>query len=410
MRAAVLACLALGFADDAERPNLIVIMADDLGREGLSSYGSASYSTPHLDALARSGVRFTNAFSTPLCSPTRVMLMTGRYGFRTGWTQLIGQDEDYFDFAKEKTFGHVLKQAGYATGLAGKWQLAQFQKHPHHVRDSGFDESCCWTWLYNKKRTDRYWNPSIWKDGKLLEGTEGKYGPDILADFVVDFIRRHKDRPFFFYYPMVLVHNPFEATPDSADRKARGNKTLPDMIAYMDKIVGRIVSTLDQLKLRERTLILFTGDNGTTRGITSKIGETAIPGGKGTMLDAGSHVPLIASWPGTVPGGRVVDDLVDLSDVLPTLCDLTGAKLPPGVTLDGRSFAPVLRGRGPGPREWVFVQLGQNRFVRDKRWKLHSNGKLFEIARDPFETAPVAEGAEAAAARRRLEEALARLK
>lgn len=410
MRAAMLlAALGLGAPDDVKKPNVVFIMADDLGREGLSCYGSTSYSTPHLDALARGGMRFAKAFSTPLCSPTRVMLMTGRYGFRTGWTRLI-EGEEHFDFAKEKTFGHVLRQAGYATGLAGKWQLAQFQKHPHHVRDSGFDESCCWTWAYNGKRTDRYWNPSIWKDGKLMPGTEGKYGPDLLCDFVVDFIRRHKDGPFFLYYPMVLVHNPFEATPDSADRKAKGNKTLPDMIAYMDKIVGRVVGTLDELKIRDKTLVVFTGDNGTTRGIPSKMGDVTLTGGKGGMLDAGSHVPFIASWPGTVPAGRVVENLVDLSDVMPTLCELAGTKPPAGVTIDGRSIVPVLRGQGGSGREWVFSQLGNNRFVREARWKLHSSGKLYDLQADPFETKPAEDGPEAAAARKRLEEVLSRLK
>lgn len=410
-----LAVLAGSAPAAAKKPNVILIMADDLGAECLNSYGGTSYRTPRLDALAKSGIRFQNCFATPLCSPSRVQLMTGRYGFRTGWTQLIdGGADEYFDFKKEKTFGAILKEAGYATGLAGKWQLAQFDKHPNHVRDSGFDEYSCWAWVLGGKRTGRYWDPAIWQDGKRRADTDGKYGPDLLCDWVIDFIKRRKDEPFFLYYPMVLVHNPFEPTPDGAGKGGKaGNKQFPDMVAYMDRIVGRIVDALDELKLRENTLLIFTGDNGTTKGLPSKVGERTVIGGKSTMLDTGSHVPLIASWPGTVPAGKVLDDLVDFSDVVPTLCEVTGAKLPSGLTMDGRSFAPQLRGEKGSPRDWVFVQLGQNRFARDKRWKLHSNGKLVDIVADPEESKPFAAGegpAEGASARSRLEKVLAELK
>jgi arylsulfatase A len=408
----LLGLLVAAPAQAAKKPNIILILADDLGAEVLNCYGGTSYKTPHLDALARSGIRFENCFATPLCSPSRVQLMTGRYGFRTGWTQLIDAGEDeYFDPKKEKTFGAMLKDAGYATGLAGKWQLAQFEKHPNHVRDCGFEESCCWAWVLGKKRTGRYWDPAIWQDGKERPDTAGKYGPDILSDWVVDFIKRHKGEPFFLYYPMVLVHDPFESTPDSpGGKKGKGQKVFPDMVAYMDKIVGRIMATLDELKLRENTLVLFTGDNGTTKGIPSKVGDRTVVGGKSTMLDTGSHVPLIASWTGTVPAGKVFDDLIDFSDFVPTLCELTGAKAPSG---DGRSFAPRLRGEPGKPRDWVFVQLGPNRFARDKRWKLHANGKLIDVAADPEELKPFAAGSEpseGSAARSRLEKVLAELK
>ena len=417
MRTLLLAGLLLASAPAAERkPNVIVILADDLGAECLNSYGGTSYKTPNLSALAKSGIQFQNCFATPLCSPSRVELMTGRYGFRTGWTQLIesGTDE-YFDPKKEKTFGSMMKEAGYATGLAGKWQLAQFRKHPNHVRDCGFDEYCCWSWFLDGKRTGRYWDPSVWQDGKERTDTEGNYGPDVFCEWVIDFIKRHKDGPFFLYYPMVLVHNPFEPTPDSAgDKKKKGGaKDFPDMVAYMDKVVGKVLATLDELKLRENTLVLFTGDNGTTKGVPSKVGDRTVIGGKSTMLDTGSHVPLIASWPGTTPAGKVLDDLVDFSDVVPTICELTGAKPPPNVPIDGRTFAPQLRGEKGKPREWIFVQLGNHRFARDQRWKLHANGKLFDVVADPNEEKPFAAGADpadGAAARAKLEKPLAELK
>ena len=409
--AALALLLPAAASQEAKKPNVVLILADDLGAECLGSYGCTSYKTPHLDALARSGLKFENAYCTPLCSPSRVQLMTGRYGFRTGWTQLIGAEGDqHFDPGKERTFGHLLKAAGYATGIAGKWQLCHFDKHPDHLRECGFDESCMWTWQWEGKRSSRYWNPSVWQNGKMLPDTDGKYGPDIFSDFACDFIRRHKDTPFFFYYPMALVHEPFEPTPDN--KNGKGKKVFPDMVAYMDKIVGKIVATLDECKLRENTLVLFTGDNGTTKGIPSQVGDKTVIGGKSTMKDTGSHVPLIASWPGTAPAGKALDDMVDFSDVVPTLCDLTGAKLPTA-TVDGRSFAEQVRGRKGTPREWVFVQLGKNRFVRDQRWKLHSDGRLFDLRNDPDEEKPLAGESvppEATSARKRFEDVLEKLR
>ncbi|MBI3849778.1 MAG: sulfatase-like hydrolase/transferase [Verrucomicrobia bacterium] len=377
-------------------PNIIVILADDLGAECLSCYGSTSYKTPNLDALASGGIRFLNCYATPLCSPSRVELMTGRYGFRTGWTNMIERGEgavnEFFDPSQERTFGHVLKAAGYTTALAGKWQLAQFQKHPRHVNESGFDEYCCWTWLYDGKRTDRYWKPSVWQDGKLRDDVSDKYGEDIFCDFLIDFIERNQTKPFFAYYPMVLVHEPFQPTPDEkkngvnqTEKKRSDVSHFPAMVAYMDKTVGRLLATLDRLGLRENTLILFTGDNGTPPPVTSRIGATIIRGGKGTVTHLGAHVPLIASWKGTIPAGRVVEDLIDFSDVLPTLAEVAGAQLPRDVRIDGHSFAARLRGKRARPREWVYVQLGGKSFVRDQRWLLHNDGRFYDIQNDPFE-------------------------
>ncbi|MFW6162275.1 MAG: sulfatase-like hydrolase/transferase [Planctomycetota bacterium] len=399
---------ALGAEGNRRRPNVVLIMADDLGYECLGCNGGTSYQTPHLDRLAAAGTRFTHAYCTPLCSPTRIEIMTGRYGFRNykGWGVL---DPD------ERTFGHVLRDAGYATCVSGKWQLCHFHKpeNADHPDRAGFDEHCVWTWRYKGKKPSRYWDPWIWQNGKLLEGTEGQYGPDIHRDFILDFITRHHDRPFFAYYPMNLVHAPFVPTPDSGDGQAgkrkKGKQYYADMVAYMDKCVGQVVAALERLGLRERTLVLFTADNGTPRGITSKMGDVTIPGGKGKMTDAGCHVALIASWPGTTPAGRVCDDLIDFSDVLPTLADLAGARLPEGVTLDGRSFLPQLRGEKGSPRDWVYIQLNKKRAVRDRRWKLYADGRLFDVAADPFEKRPFKPGdggAEAAAARERLQKAL----
>lgn len=389
----------------ATKPNVIVILCDDMGYECLSCYGSTSYKTPNLDALATSGIRFKNAYATPLCSPSRVELMTGRYGFHTSWINLIGRGGDeaneYFDPNKEKTFGHILKSAGYATALAGKWQLGYFPEHPNHVKECGFDESCCWTWMIDHKRTSRYWNPSIWQDGKLRQDTKGKYGDDLFADFLIDFIHKHKEEPFFVYYPMALVHEPHTPTPDSTEghkgkvfddeekgkknREKRAAKLFPGMVAYMDKTVGRLMATLDQLNLRENTLVIFTGDNGTDKSVVSKLGDMSIRGGKGTTTEFGTHVPFIVSWKGKIQPGQVKEDLIDFSDVVPTLAEITGANLPNGVVIDGKSFASQLTNNAKPEREWIFSQLGHERLVRDARLMMHNDGRLYDITTDPFE-------------------------
>jgi arylsulfatase A len=349
--------------------------------------------------------------------------MTGRYGFHTGWINLIGRGageelNEHFYPEKERTFAHVLKEAGYATAVAGKWQLCEFQKHPDHAKACGFDESRCWAWQIDGQQTSRYWAPVLWENGRLRKMPAEVYGDDLFSDFLIDFMKRHKDQPFFAYYPMALVHAPHIAPPGSPrsaqarkaaaeGRKARragkranrpaGEKqgdddtvvndpaNFPDMVAYMDTVVGKMVAALDELGLRQNTLVLFTGDNGTDRKITSRMGAVVVPGGKGTVTELGAHVPLAVSWPGTMPVGRTNADLVDFSDVLPTLAEIAGAKIPAGVKADGRSFAPQLRGAEGQPREWVFTQLGHERFARDGRFLLHDDGRIYDIPNDLFE-------------------------
>jgi arylsulfatase A len=242
----------------------------------------------------------------------------------------------------------------------------------------------------------------VLENGTLRKSIQGKYGPDIFCDFINSFIERHKSGPFFVYYPMALTHGPFEPTPDNKEwqqgiHKAN-KKFFADMVAYMDKNVGRITRKLDQLGLRESTLILFTSDNGTPRGITSRMGAVAIEGGKGLTTDAGTHAPLIASWKDTIPAGKVCDDLVDFSDVLPTLAEAAGAKLAPSSKIDGRSFMPQLRGEKGRPRDWIFCYYKPNMkkdkwglkiFARDKKYKLYHTGELFNVEADPLEANPI---------------------
>jgi len=406
-------------AADGQKPNIVLFNVDDLGREALACYGSESYATPNVDALAASGMRFEHCYATPLCSPSRVKMMTGRYPFRTGWVNLIGRGKkplSFFDPEKEVTFAHLLKQAGYATGVCGKWQLCEFTDHPNHVRECGFDDHCLWTWIYNKKGTSRYWNPTIIENGILREDVfEDRYGPDVYSDFAVDFVRRHSDQPFFLYYPMTLTHNPPHKTPDRAatanhrrgDKRGK-NDDFPGMVAYMDKLVGRLVSTLDELNLREKTLIVFTTDNGSHKNYSGKVGDVVIQGGKSKMNDAGTRVPLIASWKGKVAAGQVCDDLVDFSDFLPTFASLAGVGVPTDRVIDGQSFLPSLLDKPGKRRAWAFTQFQHRQFVRDQRWKLHNDGRLYDMEQDPFEQMPIvdAEKSEAGGVQKRLQDIL----
>ncbi len=403
----------------ARKPNVIVIMADDLGYECLGCYGSKSYKTPTLDELAATGVRFEHGYSQPLCTPSRVKIMTGRSNFR-----------NYTVFGalgpKEKTFGHLAKSAGYATCIVGKWQLAARDRGVGtRPGPAGFDEHCLWQ---VDRRESRYRDPVIVQNGKYREDLRGRYGPDIFCEYALEFIERNKKRPFFLYFPMALTHAPFEPTPDTEEWKSgktkNDKKHFADMVAYMDKIIGRMVRKLDDVGLRENTLLLFTGDNGTPRGITSVMKDgSIIKGGKGSTTDAGTHVALIANWKGAIRSGKVCSDLVDFSDIVPTIAEAAGATV--SWDIDGRSFLPQLRGRPGNPRDWIFIWYRRNpgdtlyRFARDKRWKLYDVGKyqrankLFDVSADVLEENPIGPGQvgkQAAAARKKLQAVLDSMK
>lgn len=374
-----------------------------MGYECLSSNGSLSYQTPVLDQLAEEGIRFTRCFSQPLCTPSRVKIMTGKYNYR---------NYEKFGYLKtnEVTFAHVMKEAGYKTCIAGKWQLNGISgeeraegwddvSRPFHF---GFDEYCLWQL---DQRGSRYADPLIIRNGEYLTGLTGQYGPDIFCDFIVDFIQRTKDKPFFAYYPMVLVHDPFVPTPDSEEWQNRELRTkndpkyFADMMSYLDKVIGRIIEKLDEEQIRKNTILIFTADNGTNRRIVSKTVTRDVPGGKGLTLDSGNNVPLIISWPRKIRKSRVEDCLVEFSDFFPTLAEIAGVD---SSHSDGRSFYPLLLGRSYKERDWVFIHYDpmwsdflnnqRNRYVRSENHKLYVDGRFYSPALDPFEKDPIHPG------------------
>lgn len=374
-------------------PNVVLIMADDFGYECVAANGG-NYRTPHLDQLAKTGVRFERCYVQPLCTPTRVQLMTGLYNQR-----------NYVQFgllpANQKTFGNWFQKAGYATGVFGKWQLGGGFEGPEHF---GFGDYCLWQLT---RRPPRYANPGLEFEGTTHDYSQGEYGPDLVSDALCRFIETNKAKPFFAYYPMIITHDPFEPTPDSPDyrKSAKGPegdrsrvaaaKYFPDMVSYADKLVGKVVAKLEALGLRERTLIVFLGDNGTGKGITSEWNGKPYKGGKGSHTESGMHVPLIVNWPGKIAGGRVATHLVDSTDFVPTLLDAARLARPTEVVLDGHSLWPYLEGKAFTPRSHIYSWYARgggttgSEFVRGPKLKLYRDGKIFDVLADPDENRPL---------------------
>lgn len=387
------------------RPNVLLILADDLGYEGLSCYGSTSYKTPRLDRLAAEGVRFTHAYAQPLCTPTRVQLMTGLSNHRN-WRAFGVMDP------KEKTFGHYMHDAGYKTVIAGKWQLYSYNppdfepewrgkgKRPE---DAGFDDYCLWHFGHTEEKGSRYGDPTYLVNGKLHKVEKDRYGDDIFSDHIVNFVSRHKSEPWFAYYPMALTHAPYNPTPKSKTWTQARLKNDPanfkDMVEYMDDVIGRLLDRLDQMGQLENTLVLYYSDNGTGQEISSRMADgRVIRGGKGLTIDTGIHVPMIAYWKGKTKAGLVTDTLVDSTDFLPTIFEAIGARLP--VKVDGRSFLPQMLGQKGHPREWVYFwynplpghgkeQFHKTIFALDHEYKLYSDGRFYRVSTDPDEKTPL---------------------
>ena len=388
-----------------EKPNVIIVMADDIGFECYSHKGSEFYSTPNIDKLARTGVEFTQAYSQPICTPSRVRIMTGRYNFR-----------NYSKFGEldltQPTFATVVKANGYSTAIAGKWQLSPGDLDGPHK--AGFDDYCLWHFAPAHDRSkmllippklrnkgSRYKSPTLYENGVRMPNTKDKYGPDLVTNFICDFIDRKKDEPFLIYYPMILTHSPFVPTPDSVDWEKKDKNRKPmehfrDMVSYMDKMVGKIVSKLDETGLREDTLIIVTGDNGTHRNIESPFpSRGTIRGGKGSMKDAGNRVAFVANWLGTLKPNTIVDSPIGFADVLPTVAEVTGATAPNET--DGQSLLPLMKGDSSSARGWMFQSYSKSGpgtapfrcFVRDANWKLYADGSLYNVPADWMETSPV---------------------
>lgn len=372
------------------RYNVILIMADDIGVSDFGVYGGQSYSTPVIDGMAREGHMFENAHSQPLCTPSRVKIMTGQHNYR-----------NYTAFAhmapELTTFGHYIQANDYATLIAGKWQL-----YRHKFADAdligmlpetaGFDEHFMWQ-VYPEQRGSRYWNPTLNDNDVPKEFPEDAFGPELINDRVLDFIERKQNEPFFIYYPMVLPHGPFVKTPDDQEADTIQEKYAA-MVTYMDKLVGKVRQKVEALDLADHTVIIFLADNGTNTKIESLYRGQVVQGAKGKTIQGATHVPLIV-WGGPVSSGRT-SALVDINDIFPTLMALTGTSHSSHLK-DGRNLVPDILGR-EGDDKPIFIHYeprfeGYNRarYAFDHRWKLYEDGRLYDMLNDPLEHTPLGE-------------------
>lgn len=371
---ASLACLAVTVSSRAadQRPNIVFILADDLGYTDVACYGSKYYETPNIDRMAAHGIRFTSGYTCgPNCAPTRATLMSGQYGPRAG-VYTVGSVER-FDWRSRPlrpvdnvtqlplskiTLAQSLKKAGYATGMFGKWHLGDGGEY--HPGQRGFDEAIVSAGVH----FDFVTHPPV-------EYPKGTYLADFLTDKGVDFIRRHKEGPFFLYLPHFAVHSPHQAKTNLIAKfnpkppaGGHNNPAYAAMIASVDESVGRVLALLDELKLADKTLVIFSSDNGGVGGYVregiKKAGDVTdnapLRGGKGMLYEGGIRVPYIFRWPGKIPAGTVCDQPINSVDLYPTLLEAAGAERPPNYPLDGVSYFKLLTGGGKGSldREAIF--------------------------------------------------------
>lgn len=380
---------------NTERLNIVLIMADDVSHTALSVYGGEKWiygpevKTPNLDKLANEGMRFNHAYSLPLCTPTRVSLMSGVNNGRNH----VGV---FYLEESQVSFGNLFQHAGYKTLFAGKWKLSGKTKSSF-PDIFGFDEY--FVTEHDGPNPPRYYNPVIGmhkpSDGinrKTVKYTKGEYGPDLVNSYVLNFIERNKEKPFLVYYPMVLVHDPHTPTPDMPNyhENKENNANFPNMVEYMDKMVGNVVSKLKELGLSKNTIILFTGDNGTKKAHTVYLKNgVSYGGGKGLLSDEGVHVPMIVNQPGKVPVGTN-NDLVCLTDIFPTLCEIARIKIPSTVKLDGQSFYTQALGNvNEKPRKAIYHWYANNptadtiqECAFNQQYRLYKTGKFYDVQND----------------------------
>lgn len=423
----------------AAATNIVFFIADDLGQRDLGCYGSTFYDTPHLDQLARDGALLTHAYAAcPVCSPTRASLITGRYPQRTRITDYIGAAQPekwkrntphlpaaYAEHLalEEVTLAETLHSAGYATFFAGKWHLGGEgflpEQQGFEVNMGGLERGGPYG---GKKYFSPYGNP------KLPDGPVGEHLPDRLATEAAKFIEAHRDKPFLVYFPFYSVHTPLMARPDlqakyetrrarlehvdqfgdEPPRKVRlsqDHAVYAGMIEAMDQAVGKVLSKLDELQLAERTLVIFTSDNGglsTSEG--SPTSNAPLRAGKGWLYEGGLRTPLLVRWTGTIPPGTVHATPVISPDYFPTILETAGLPLQPAVHVDGRSFLSTLITGRPGPARplfWHYPHYGNQggapgAAILDGQWKLiewfdDERLELFDLQGDPSETRNLAE-------------------
>ena len=395
-------------------PNIIFIMADDLGYGDLGSYGQRFIKTPNLDRLADEGMRFTQVYTgSPVCAPSRSVLMTGKH---TGYTTVrgnfgvngvrgLGGREGRVPLNKEDTtIAEVLKAVGYRTGMTGKWGLGEPETTGEPL-EQGFDE---WFGYLNQRRAHSYYPEYLWRQGEQYplenntNGGRGTYSHDLFAEFALDFVERHQENPFFLYIPFTIPHDAFEV-PDlgvyaSESGWTEEEKTYAAMVTRMDKDVGRILNLLDELNLASNTIVFFCSDNGATRRWEGRFDSSGeLRGYKRDLYEGGIRTPMIVRFPGVVPAQEVSETPWYFADVLPTLADIANALVPDYV--NGVSVWPTLRGERQDLSDrtlyWEFHERGFQQAIRWNNWKAIKLGEdesweLYDLTADVAETNNIA--------------------
>ena len=371
------------------RPNILLIVADDLGYEKLGCYGNLNDITPNLDQMAREGTLFTRAYTSPVCTPSRMSIYTGTYAPRHKYNTVLPVhlgSKEFVDFKMQTTYAQLLRNEGYLTAVTGKWQLAALEFYPQHCRDAGFDSWFVWQIWHNNEKTTRHWNSTYNHDGRIRKDIDTRFGPDVITEYVINHMKKAKksDKPFCIQHNMVLPHIPIIQTPEDKNLNREGS--LDNMISYMDAQIGILIDSLHALNLAANTLDLFAGDNGTDT-VEPRITKSGIvTGGKGILNDGGTHVPLIAYWPGRVEPGKKADDLIDFADIFPSFCELAGVSIPDDLLVDGISFIDPLLGRGEGKRKWITAAYRDDFIVFDGKWRVyHKDNKLEDCRNLPDE-------------------------
>lgn len=352
-------------AQRAARPNIVLILADDLGYGDLSCYGNTRHKTPRLDRMAAEGVRFTQFYTPmPFCAPTRASLMTGRYPFRSGMSSNPSPDSGANEIGlpdSEITLAQALKPLGYSTICIGKWHLGHLPKYLPTRR--GFDEYFGILYSNDMRPVQLVHNDKVVEYPVVQASLTKRY-----TDKAIEFVERNRNKPFFLYLPHAMPHKPLAASDDFYTPGARG-ELYSDVMRELDFSVGRLLDRIKALGLEDNTLVIFTSDNGPYYG-----GSTAgLRGMKGTQWDGGVRVPFIARWPGKIPAGMVSNEVAGIIDVFPTVCNLAGARVPTDRVIDGKDIMPLMSTPGAkSPHEALFAMAGaQLAFVRSGKWKLH---------------------------------------
>jgi arylsulfatase A len=372
-----------------DRPNVVIIFADDLGYGDLACYGHPTIRTPNLDRMARQGMRFTSFYvAESVCTPSRTALLTGRYPLRSGMChdtrRVLFPDSTGGLPASEVTIAALLKAVGYATLCVGKWHLGHlpeflptrhgfdsyfgvpYSNDMDRMADAKLGKDIFW------QPASKYWNVPLMRDDKIIERPADQHTlTKRYTEEAVQFIRKSKDRPFFLYLAHTMPHVPLFASKEFAGKSKRG--LYGDVIEELDWSVGQVLDALRAEDLAENTLVIFTSDNGPWLIFDLHGGSAGLlRDGKGSTWEGGMRVPCIMSWPGQIPAGKSTADIAATLDILPTVAKLAGAKAPADRTLDGLDLSPLLLESGKSPRETMFFYRGVRLFAaRQGPYKAH---------------------------------------